>query len=395
MAENGMSTLRVFIFADCRSESTRDHAQPGCLEPVLGRFDEKVAREFDAIFEAAEAHGIYVTLTAFALGFTPGDSWKNWGDNPYNVVNGGPARRNVEVFTRDDLRAASKRKLRYLLNRYGYSSHLLAIDLINEPEWDGRIPERIWIPWAEDLARDWKQRDPYRHLVTVGSIGLSTNIDGDERPLYASPDIDLVQWHLYGAATYDPRAHADEMVRRVRETWEFGKPIFCGEFAYGGEDPALYDHTHTGIWAATFAGAGALAHSAPPFHRDSDEPMTPGRGRHFRVLADFLRGLDGKQRLEPDLGAAAEPAGTAVWARGSGDYRVLWVVGPKASYGNPIGEAVVRLHDVPTGSYRAEWRDDVTGRIVATVALAAAGGDLSLKVPPFIRHLAGKLFRAP
>jgi len=395
MAANGMNTLRVFIFADCKSESARDHRQPGCIEPRLGRFDEKVAREFDAIFDAAEAHGIYVILTAFAIGFTPGDPWKSWGDNPYNVVNGGAATRNEEVFTRPDLRVASKRKLRYLLNRYGYSSHLLAIDLINEPEWDGKIPERIWIPWAQDLARDWKERDPYGHLVTAGSIGLSTNIDGDERPLYASPEIDLIEWHLYGAATYDPRAHADEMVRRVRETWAYDKPIFCGEFAYGGEDPALFDHTHTGIWAATFAGAGALAHSAPPFHLDSDEPMTPARGKHFRVLADFLRGLDGTRRLEPDPSAIAGPAGTAIWALGSGDYRVLWVVGPAPTYGQPVADAVVTLHDVPRGSYRTEWRDDVTGNVVATVDVTCAGGDLALKVPAFMRHLAAKVFRVP
>lgn len=87
-----------------------------------------MARTFDEIFEAAEAHGIYVVLTAFAIGFSPGDPWKNWGDNPYNVVNSGPAAGNQEVFTRDDLRAAAKRKLRYLLARHGYSSHLLAID---------------------------------------------------------------------------------------------------------------------------------------------------------------------------------------------------------------------------------------------------------------------------
>lgn len=395
MASYGMTTLRVFIFADCHAERTRDHAQLGCLEPKLGQFDEKVARRFDEIFEAAEAHGIYVVLTAFAIGFTPGDPWKNWADNPYNVVNGGPATGNQEVFTRDDLRATAKRKLRYLLARYGYSSHLLAIDLINEPEWDGQIPERIWIPWALDLARDWKQHDPYGHLVTAGSIGLSTNIDGDERPLYSSPDIDLIEWHLYGAATYAPRAHADEMARRVRETWAFGKPIFCGEFAYGGEDPALYDHTHTGIWAATFAGAGALAHSAPPFHRDSDEPMTPARGHHFRVLADFLGGLDPTRPLDPDPDATAEPAGTAVWALGQGDYRVLWVVGVTAGYGQPIDGALVKLRDVPGGRYRVEWRNDVSGQIVATTDVAASGGELTLKVPTFTRHLAAKLFRAP
>jgi hypothetical protein len=394
MAASGMTTLRLFIIAGCRFKGPHAPVRLGCLEPKLGLYDESVARELDAIFEAAESHGIYVILTAFAIGFTPGDSWKNWADNPYNVVNGGSATHPSEVFTRDDLRLAAKRKLRYLLARYGYSTHLLAIDLINEPEWDGQIPERLWIPWALDLARDWKARDPAGHLVTAGSIGLASNVDGDERALYASPELDLVQWHLYGV--HDPHAHADEMARRVRETWGFGKPIFCGEFAYGGEDPALYDHTHTGIWTAIFTGAGALAHSAPPFHLDSDEPMTPARAHHFRVLADFLGSLARAQSVDPDETAAATPAGTTVLALGRGDDRALWLLGPAAGYGVPVSGATVTLRDVPPGAHRIEWRDDVTGALVAT-ASSAAGSDgvLVLAAPPFSRHLAGKVSRAP
>jgi hypothetical protein len=394
MAGSGMTTLRLFIVAGCRFKGPSAPVRLGCLEPKLGVYGESVARDLDAIFEAAESHGIYVILTAFAIGFTPGDSWKNWADNPYNVVNGGSATQNREVFTRDDLRQAAKRKLRYLLARYGYSTHLLAIDLINEPEWDGGIPERLWIPWALDLGRDWKARDPAGHLVTAGSIGLSTNVDGDERPLYASPELDLVQWHLYGV--HDPRAHADEMVRRVRETWDAGKPVFCGEFAYGGEDPTLYDHTHTGIWAAIFAGAGALAHSAPPFHLDSDEPMTPGRARHFRVLADFLAGLGGGQSFDPDDTAAAAPPGTMVLALGRGDDRALWLLGPAAGYGTEVSGATVTLRDVPPGAHRIEWRNDVTGAIVGTTTTGAGtDGRLTLAAPPFARHLAAKVTRAP
>lgn len=393
MAESGMTTLRLFIITGCKWKGPHLPVRLGCLEPKLGTFDETVARDLDEIFAAAEAHGIYVILTAFAIGLSPGDSWKNWNDNPYNVVNGGSATRNGEVFTRADLRAAAKRKLRYLLARYGYSTHLLAIDLLNEPEWDGQIPERLWIPWAEDLAHDWRARDPVGHLVTVGSIGLASNIEGDERPLYQSPDLDLIQWHLYGV--HDPRAHADEMIRRVRQTWGYGKPIFCGEFAYGGEDPALYDHTHTGIWAAIFSGAGALAHSAPPFHLDSDEPMTPARAHHFRVLADFLRGLDARQSFEPDDTATADPAGTTVLALGRGDDRALWIVGPAPSYGREVAGVTVRLRDFPPGDHRVVWRNDVTGAVVGTAAVAGVDGLLRLELPPFTRHLAGQISRAP
>lgn len=47
--------------------------------------------------------------------------------------------------------------------------------------------------------------------------------------------------------------------------------------AWGSEPKPLYDHAHVGIRSATFSGAGVLAHSAPPFNIDSDEPLTPTR----------------------------------------------------------------------------------------------------------------------
>ena len=44
-------------------------------------------------------------------------------------------------------------RLRYALARWSASPALLAVDFLNEPEWDGGIDERRWIPWAQDLAR--------------------------------------------------------------------------------------------------------------------------------------------------------------------------------------------------------------------------------------------------
>ena len=315
MAGNGMTTLRVFVPSDCEDEDAADGLQKGCLEPRLGHFDEHASRVFDEVLRAAEKFDIYVILTVNAVGFTPGETWKSWDDNPYSRARGGPASSPVETFTRSDLFEAAKRKLEYVINRYGYSSHLLAIDLLNEPEWDGALPESAWMPWAQRLAEHLRSVDPYAHPITVGSVGLSWNIEGDERALYRGPDVDLIQWHLYGKETYDPHDHALEMARRVEETLPYEKPIFCGEFAYGGEDPALYDHTHTGLWAALFAGGGALAHSAPPFNIDSDEPMTPARAHHFQVLSQFLRGLDLSGRLAPKRLSFPSADGTSVEPR--------------------------------------------------------------------------------
>jgi hypothetical protein len=41
------------------------------------------------------------------------------------------------------------------------------------------------------------------------------------------------------------------------------------------------------------------------------------------------------------------------------------------------------------------WRNDVTGAVVGTAAVAGVDGLLRLELPPFTRHLAGQISRAP
>ncbi|CAM3593917.1 cellulase family glycosylhydrolase [Corallococcus sp. ZKHCc1 1396] len=387
MAARGMNTLRIFIFTDCEREEPAPGPQPGCLEPRPGVFDAQVAARYDAIFAAAEQHGLQVVLTLFAVGFTPGETWKSWEDNPYSTARGGPAAMPDDFFDRPEL---AERRLRYVLARYGASPSLLAVDLLNEPEWDGNVGEATWRPWAERLATTWHAEDPYGHLVTVGSVGLHWNVDGDERPWYASPRNDLLQWHLYGEDFYQVHALAAELTRKVAETWGYDKPILCGEFGYGGEDRATFDHTHVGIWVTTFSGAGGLAHSAPPFTEDSDVPMTPERGRHFRVLADFLARLPPGPPLLPLAAPGASPGGTRAWALGRPGLQALWVMGAKEGYGQPVSDARVLVRLEP-GRYRVTWWDDVTGAVLGREERTMSGPETSLGVPAFTRHAAGML----
>jgi len=395
MASYGMSTIRVFLFADCESETTPGGHQIGCLEKGIGRFDETTADAIDTLFDAAEMSGIDVVLVANAIGFTPApETWRSWDDNPYSAARGGPASSPVEFFRDARFHPHAARKLRYIADRWASSPRLLAIDLLNEPEWDGPIGERTWIGWAERMSRAWRAADPYGHLVTAGPVGLHWNLEGDERPWYASGSNDLVQWHLYGKEFYDPHALALEMARKVSETWSFGKPVVCGEFAHGGEDKASYDHTHDGIWSLLFSGAGALAHTAPPFELDSDEPMTPERGAHFRVLADLLRSFGPKTPLVPSSDVAIDRRNARVLslvAEGRGA-RALWVLDARETYGSEVVGAHVRMPAPPRGHWTATWLDDATGRTLATSETESSGtGEIELAVPAFRRHVAARL----
>lgn len=401
MAANGMTTLRVFVFADCEAEDRPGGAQLGCLEPRVGRFDETAARAFDEIFAAAEEHGIQVILTVWAIGFSvgEGETWKSWEDNPHARARGGAADQPTDFFDSPAVREQAKRKLRYVLARWGYSPSLLAVDLLNEPEWDGQIPEGTWIPWAEEMAAEWRARDPYGHLITVGPVGLSWNADdeADDSDWYQSPQNDVVQWHLYGKEYYAVHALADEMARRVAQSWEHDKPVLCGEFGWGGDDPKGHDHTHVGLWTAIFSGGGALAHSAPQFTLDCDQLMTPERAAHFRVLRAFLDRLPAGAGHEPRGDVRASIAGMRVFSlRGRGGaWRAVWALAPAVRYGERVAGATLVLPEVAAGVWRITWIDDVTGATLAAEEVRSRGGELTVAVPPFARHLAGLLEPRP
>jgi hypothetical protein len=388
MASDGMNTIRVLVFTACGRPGAK--AVAGCLEPRLGGFDEDAAARYDELFAAAERHGLKVVLSVFALGFTPGDAWKGWEANPYAAARGGPAKAPRDFFTSPAAREASKARLRYVLARWAASPALLAVDLLDEPEWDGGIPEPAWIPWAQDLARTWRELDPYGHPVTLGSVGLHRDVERDERPWWASDGCDLVQWHRSGKDVQDVHALARALVTTIRDTARYGKPVLLGEFGWGGDPAPLHDHTHVGIWAASLAGAGVLVHSAPPFSPDADAPMTPARALHFRVLSALLRRAEVGGSLSP----AADPEVSVPGARAlalAGELAAsIWVHGPPEGYGRPVTGLVLSIAGLAPGRWRATWVDDVTGKdlAVADVSIQTAGGRAALEAPAFARHVA-------
>lgn len=393
MAADGMNTIRVFVFTACGAPGTRPVA--GCLEPALGAFDEAAAARYDELFAAAERHDVKVVLSIFAIGFTPGDAWKGWEANPYSRARGGPAATPRDFFTDPAARERAKARLRYVAARWGASPALLAVDLLNEPEWDGGIPESAWIPWAQEMARAWRALDPYGHPVTLGSVGLHWNVERDERPWWESAGCDVVQWHRYGPDVHEVHALARALVTTIRDTARYGKPVLVGEFGWGGDPAPRHDHTHVGIWAATFAGAGVLAHSAPPFTIDSDAPMTAARALHFRVLSAFLRRADPDGVLVPGPDPEVSLPGARALALEGAATAAAWVLAPREGYGSPVSGLAVSLAGLSRGRWRATWVDDVTGRSLGTADVQVQGaGRVTLAAPVFTRHLALRLERA-
>jgi hypothetical protein len=82
------------------------------------------------------------------------------------------------------------------------------------------------------------------------------------------------------------------------------------------------------------------------------------------------------------------PEGTRAWVLGRSGYWALWVLGAEKGYGSPVEGATVRM-GVPSGKYRVTWWNDVTGEQLRTEELTAQREELLLRLPVFVRHVAG------
>ncbi|MGD0113116.1 MAG: DUF5060 domain-containing protein [Armatimonadota bacterium] len=125
-----------------------------------GYYNQMMAAELDRVLELAEKNGLRVMLV------TEDDNEQyetggveEWVSNPYNVVNGGPCVRPEEVFSSAEARKLYRKRLRYILARWGYSTSLWAINSWND-ESEASPEVRDWLKemrgYVHDLVREYR-----------------------------------------------------------------------------------------------------------------------------------------------------------------------------------------------------------------------------------------------
>src|SRR5688500_5461907 len=208
------------------------------VEVGVGRYDQDACAFYDAVFEAAECRGIYCMVTFNNhRDLLAKDMWGPaiWPQFPYNAANGGPATRPADFITDPQCQQLYRRRLRYIVGRYAAYTSIAFWELWNEQHY-----ANIDIPpaWTQQMARYLKAVDPYKHLVTTsfGSI--------PQREVWAMPEIDLTQDHLYPDNGLSDAAESISMssYRHLR----FGKPHLVAEFGINGSSPDA-DHDKRGI----------------------------------------------------------------------------------------------------------------------------------------------------
>jgi len=169
------------------------------LEMPLGNFQQNVVKYLDDLFTLAEEYGIYILLEPWN-GFWTYNAWQN---SAYNIINGGPLNNYTDgrFFTDPVVIEKEKKRIDFVLQRWGNSPYLMGIDIHNEIDiWGGGSSEQK-INWAKDMIQYIKQKEfelygKNRILLTCSTANPNpSGIMGDF--IYRSSLLDFATTHMY------------------------------------------------------------------------------------------------------------------------------------------------------------------------------------------------------
>ena len=276
----------------------------------IGRYSHENSWRLDRVFHMAEERDIHLMVALGNYGdlMIEKGYWneQRWDYNPYNTAHGGPCASPRDFWTKKEAKDFYKKRLRYIIARWGYSTSLLSLEFWNEVA----APKE----WVEEMANYIKEIDPYRHLVTI-SLGSPPSADYRDFRIWDLDGIDIVQLHLYGY-TGSLRDHVPEIISDCfTKVQRFRKPFLVGEFGIdSGKDDKYYDkagkgvNLHNGLWAAACSGSfgGAMNWWWDTYVEKKDLYY------HYRALSNFVKTVAWSKgewkRLEstPPIGKGAQ-----------------------------------------------------------------------------------------
>jgi hypothetical protein len=368
----------------------------------LGDYEDRLDRawQLDRVLEAAEAHGIYVMLTIQNHGPFSLDANTQWADNPYNVENGGLLDHPLGFFSDEAARELFRRRLRYVVARWGSSTHLLAWELWNEVNLVANAFDPAVVAWHQEMARELLALDPHDHLIST-----SVSLGAEQSPLWDLPEIAFTQTHTYNwPLLMDTATLLATLSARARVP---GKPTLIAETGADFRGPAETLATdpnhigfHDGLWVGVMAETFGTGMS---WWWDNVIDPQDLYG-HFGAVARFVEGV----AFDEQGFVAARPTVTApardltAWALVGPSVVLVWIKNldhqffpAEASEGDPlpVDGALLTLAGLGDGSWRARWLDAYTGAELAAVGLVVEAGAAALPVPSFVGDVALRLER--
>ncbi len=348
----------------------------------LSRWDEAYFDRLRRFMTAAKRHGVVIEYNLFCPLYDK-HVWAASPINPSNNVNGiGNCPRDETLSLKHpkivEIQLALVRKVVQELNDFDN----LYYEICNEPyvrklsdDWQHRIVDEI-VATEQDL--------PNRHLI---SLNVANGRKKVENP---HPAVSIFNFHY----CVPPDV--------VALNYGLNKVIGENETGFRGKDDFLYRNE---AWNFLLAGGGLfnnLDYSFTAGHPEGDflDYASPGGGspnlrKRLGILKRFVESFDFVQ-MKPDTDVirdVSEGLAARVLADRSRAYAIYLHIPlphkPKRieDYLREESEGTITL-DVPSGRYRTEWVDVLTGEVVSTQELVHSGGSVQIQSPKFTHDIA-------
>jgi hypothetical protein len=349
------------------------------ISPGLGRYDEAAAARIDTIFSLAEQNGIYLMLTldGTAVLSSKPDYWGGnnyWQYNPYNAATGGPCVKAAEFFSNTTAKDFYKKRLRYIIARWGYNINLGVIEFYNEidgayQDGDVNIPAADIVSWHNEMSTYIKSIDPFEHLIST-SAGYKT-IPG----LWNAANLDFSQSHPYGST--------DNIYNTIKSFINnYSKPYVVGEFGYDWRGPGSGYGTQSdyerelrfGMWRGMFSPNPIV-----PMSWWWDSIAEWNDWYILKSAADFSAQMfpDGSLALQewPSIDAGSSIEKMAVKNK---DTIFIWL--RNNSYSSITGR-ILSVYNLTNGTYQANFYNTITGTFDSGLTVNTVGGTLEIPIP--------------
>lgn len=175
----------------------------------LGKYSQKAAAMTDSLLILGKELDVYMQLVIFQHGPFSETVNAMWDENPYNTANGGFVAKAEDFFSNDSCKVYTKKLLRYIVARWGYSPNIFAWEFFNEVQFTGNHPNQSaqWFPnvqrWHSEMGRYIESIDAFDHIMT-------TSAEHDQLyKLDTIKSIDVLQYHLYNTSLLEEQKKLD------------------------------------------------------------------------------------------------------------------------------------------------------------------------------------------
>lgn len=344
----------------------------------IGVYSQQAAAMQDSMINLASAKDIRLQLVLFQHGMFSENVNSNWSDNPYNAALGGPLNRAEEFFYNESVKKSTKKLLRYIVARWGYSSSVFAWELFNEVQFTGihNSQTATWksavLTWHDEMGKYIKSIDAFKHIVTTSAD------DNQCLSMDKLMGLDVVQYHLYNAKLLTAQNSQD---KKFKETLT-RTGVINGEY---GEDVSTakvpFEKQRISIWTGIMS-------QVPHLMWLWDDYTKPEWANLFKYPAAFIKGKDFvKETKLQDWNPSATVSGATLTAVGVSSAKNYYVIIYDEQTQDNLSGGILNLSSLPIGNYKITYTNILTGVNTEVISYAAIGEAQQLKLPTFSKGM--------